>query len=71
MTDISDGDVQRVAVNEAPVDVLEAAFAEIDAATFVGRGDRPKVQFMLAELEWIMKTAMEQAALAPLVSGDA
>ena len=71
LTDISDGQVRRVAVDDAPVTVLEAAFADIDGATFVGRGDRPKVQFMLAELEWIMKTAMEQVMAAPPVRSGA
>ena len=64
LTDISDGQVRRVAIDDAPVTVLETAFADIDGATFVGRGDRPKVQFMLAELEWIMKTAMEHVMAA-------
>ena len=41
--------------------VLREAIAAIESARFTGKGDRIKVQHMLAEIEWIVRYTFEQA----------
>lgn len=38
--------------------------ARAAGATFVGKGDNANVQQMVADFEWIMRSAVEQARLA-------
>ena len=59
--DISAGGARtREATASAPV-LLTETNAAIAHATFIGKGDKANVMQMLAEFEWTMKTAMEQA----------
>ena len=51
-------------INESPEKLLQETTEAIKHAKFVGMGDKPKVQQMLAELDWTMKTAMEEAEQA-------
>ena len=60
MTDISGGQMRPRQVTERPEALLKATQRDIEHATFVGKGDQPKVQLMLAELEWTMRTAFDQ-----------
>ena len=62
--DISDGEIRPRVISEPPEVLLNTAINAIEHATFVGKGDQPMVQQMLAELEWTMKTAMDEAELA-------
>jgi hypothetical protein len=59
--DISGDVAQPSVVNAAPTELLAATIENINGAKFVGKGDKPMVQHMLSELDWIMKTAAEQA----------
>jgi hypothetical protein len=62
VTDISGGEARpRIETSVAADKLLEQTFKALEGAHFVGKGDRQKVQQMLAEFEWLMKTAMEQA----------
>jgi hypothetical protein len=66
---LSDGKRRRrmstiIGVTDDAAKLVQATMLEIDDAKFVGKGDKTKVKQMLAELNWIMKTAMEQVELA-------
>jgi len=64
VTDISGGEIRPREISESPQKLLEATVEAIKHAKFVGKGDKPLVQQMLAEIEWTMKMAMEQAEQA-------
>lgn len=71
LTDIS-GDATRVRhVKEEPGRVLARTVADVDGAKFVGAGDKIVVQALLHRIDWLMKTAMEEAELAQQVSDRA
>ena len=57
-------------VTDSPWRVLRQMSRAIAEARFTGKGDREVVQLMLAELEWIMRTAFDQL-LEVLCEGDA
>jgi hypothetical protein len=63
VTDISGGEVRKVD-KVGHRELLAEAMRDISGATFVGKGEAEMVQQMLAEFEWLMKTAMEQATSA-------
>ena len=46
-----------------PARHLHEALEAIKNATFTGKGDKPKVQMLLAKLEWTIRTAFEEAAV--------
>ena len=64
MIDLSDGQVRVCTTNESPDKLLKVTAAAIQHATFTGKGDKPVVIQLLAELEWTMKMAMDEAELA-------
>lgn len=64
LIDISDGGVVPVEVSDEPAKLLSSTIGAINGAKFVGKADKAIVQHMLSELEWIMKSAMDQAELA-------
>ena len=66
--DISGGEIRPRIITEDAATLLQSTTDEISSAKFVGRGEHAKVQQMLAEVEWTMKTAMEQAELAQNLS---
>ena len=68
-TDISGGETRPVEITEQPEALLAATTDAIEHAKFVGKADKPMVQQLLAELEWIMKTAAEQATAQHAASG--
>jgi hypothetical protein len=61
LIDISDGKVRKVDVDESFVAVLKQTSDDLEIAKFVGKGVAEKVKQLLAELEWSMHMAMEQA----------
>ena len=68
--DISDGQVRTVDVGEeSPVALLEKTSYDIEIAKFVGKGEAETVKQLLAELEWSMHMAMEQATADHVKSG--
>ena len=69
LIDISDGQTRPREVTERPKAVLEATTAAIEKAKFVGKGDKLMVTQLFAELEWTVKTVMEQARLQDTASG--
>ena len=54
--------------DEPPEEMLRRTVDAIASARFVGKGDMRMVQQMLYELEWTLKTAMDQAELAQQAS---
>jgi len=58
VTDISGGLVRTVSWDMEPAELLEQTFDAIEGATFVGKGDREFVQFLLADFEWVIRSAM-------------
>ena len=67
--DISDGQVRTVDVEESPVAVLKQTSDDLEIAKFVGKGEAETVKQLLAELEWSMHMAMEQATADHVKSG--
>ena len=51
-------------LTEDPTTLFAESLEAIKGATFIGKGDKDMVQQMLAEFEWIMHCAVEQAELA-------
>lgn len=70
LTDLSGGGVRNVAVNMEPLKLLEQTAADIEGATFVGKGDRDMVKQMLAVFEWDMRTALARATTDYTASGQ-
>ena len=58
LTDLSGGEARAVVVTVEPVELLEETFEKIEGATFVGKGDREFVQYLLAGFEWTIRSAM-------------
>jgi len=58
VTDISGGVVRTVLWDVEPAELLEQTFDAIEGATFVGKGDRDFVQALLADFEWVIRSAM-------------
>ena len=66
-----DGDEARACeAADSPRRVLRQTSRAIAEARFTGKGDREAVQLMLAELDWLMKTAFDQL-LEVLCDGEA
>ena len=61
VTDISGGDPKPP---PRPIDLLKESLAAIDGATFIGKAEGEMVKAMLAELEWDIRTIVEQATSA-------
>ena len=63
LIDISGGEVDPLvpADDNEPFALLDQTVRDIRGAHFVGKGDKELVQQMLAELEWIMKSAVDRA----------
>ena len=45
-----------------PSEYLSQALEAIEHAAFTGKGDKPKVQLLLAKLEWLIRSAVEEDA---------
>ena len=45
-----------------PGEHLQHALEDIEHAAFTGKGDKPKVQLLLAGLEWVIRGAVEEDA---------
>ena len=50
-------------VEDAPEVLLDATIDAIDAAHFTGKADRPLVEAMAAELEWVIKGSMDAVSM--------
>ena len=50
-------------VEDAPEVLLDTTIDAIDAAHFSGKADRPLVEAMAAELEWVIKGSMDAVAM--------
>ena len=70
ISEIGDGCVRpRRVPSETPEELLTTTLTDLEDAAFVGRGEFRRVQQMLSELEWIIKTALERATLQYAESG--
>ena len=52
-----------------PGERLQQALEVIERATFTGKGDKPKVQLLLAKLEWLIRGAVEEDAASRGLDG--
>ena len=53
-----------------PSEHLDQALKDIERANFTGKGDKPKVQMLLAKLEWLIRGAVEEDAISLAVGED-
>jgi hypothetical protein len=58
VTDISGGETRAVTWDVEPATLLEQTIDEIEKAVFVGNADRDFVQYLLADFEWVTRSAM-------------
>ena len=60
LSEIDGEETRACEAADSPRRVLRQTSRAIAEARFTGKGDREAVQLMLAELEWLMKTAFDQ-----------
>jgi len=63
---ISNGTCEAREVTASPIELLRRTVEAISKAKFTGKGDKPVVQQMMSEFEWLIKTAVESAQVDPL-----